>query len=234
MPGLAPSLLAAVPELASSCRRAVATLADVDHVLLLTSGPPLRDDAPGTRGETVLHPPGSAVSSAPLADSRGHRHFHGPLGGGRSVVAPDRTAGVGVIVGTALLAGAGLVTPTTAVQVGTDPIAPEALLSGLTGRIGLLLIADGSSARGADSPSGGHPDAAAFDRDLAVCLAGGDPARLGEIAASDRAIAVGFASGPAVAAFAALTNGLGPASADLLFDGAPFGVGYFCATWSWR
>ncbi|SDP12432.1 hypothetical protein SAMN04515671_2992 [Nakamurella panacisegetis] len=232
MPGLAPGLLAAVPELASACARAVATLADADHVLLLTSGPRHRDGDGNSGRSTVVFPPGSPVTSAPLGDSQGRPHFDGHLNG--PVLAAGPLPGVGVIVGAALLAAAGVDVPTTAVQVGTDPLAVYPWPGGPVGRVGVLLVADGSTSRGAGSPGGGHPDAASFDHDLAAALALGDPDRLGQVAGSGRGSAVGFDSGPAIAAFTRLTAGSGPASADLLYDGAPFGVGYFCATWSWR
>ena len=234
MPGLAPGLLASVPALEASCTAAVTALVDVDHVVLLTSGPRHRDRGRDA-DRTEVFAPGTVVSSAPLADSRWPSHFRVRLTGGPAGRTADdeaRSPGVGVIVGTALLARAAIDVPTTAVQIGADTPVVGSVLAGLAGRVGLLVIADGSTGRGDNSPSGGHREAEGFDRDLASSLALGDPVRLGDLARSPRASAVGCASGPAFAVFAGLAER--PASAALLYHDAPFGVGYFCATWSWR
>lgn len=96
----------------------------------------------------------------------------------------------------------------------------------------LLVVADGSAARSEKAPASLHPDAEAFDTDVARALGSGDPALLAALDA-DRAWSVTAAGRPAWrAASAALT---GPAyAADLLADAAPYGVGYLVAVWTRR
>ena len=247
MPGLAPSLAATVPGLVESCQAAVASLAVGDRVLLLTSGPRLRDGGVSPHRPTLVHPPGTPVSSAPFTGSNGPTPFASRLSGWSTPddgAAPCRTdaPGVGIIVGAALLAAAGIQVPTTAVEVGTEvgTAAPpvEALFTAAadTDRVVLLVIAEGSAARGGDLPAGGPDPAQDLDRTLGQALAAGDPAALAAAVgkALPSADSLMFTAGPAFAALARLTMSDHPSRADLLFDCAPLGVGYFVASWLWQ
>jgi uncharacterized protein len=93
----------------------------------------------------------------------------------------------------------------------------------------LLVMGDGSARRGTSAP--GHLDerAAGFDAQVASALAGGDPRALGRIdpVLGSQLLAAGV---PAWRAAAALLRA--PRyQASLLLDAAPYGVGYFVATW---
>jgi hypothetical protein len=90
-----------------------------------------------------------------------------------------------------------------------------------------LVLADGTAKRTLKAP--GHLDdrAEAFDAALEAALAAGDPAGL---LALDAGLAeeLWVRGLPALRAAAALP---GPWEAEVLYAGAPFGVGYVVATW---
>ena len=189
MPGLAPSLAATVPSLVESCRAAVASLPVGDRVLLVTSGPRLRDDGVSVHRPTLVHLPGTPISSAPLTGRSLPNPFESRLPGAPSAddggdPSTSDGPGVGIIVGAALLAAAGIQVPTTAVEVGTavGGTGPqvESLLTaaGDVERVVLLVIAEGSAARDSDFPADGPDAAQDLDRTLARALAAGDPAAL--------------------------------------------------------
>jgi len=93
----------------------------------------------------------------------------------------------------------------------------------------LLVVADGSASRTEKAPAALHPDAEAFDAQLAVMLAGGDPQSLLGID-RDRSLAVTAAGRPAWRVAAAAMEGT-TYTAELLATGAPYGVGYLVARW---
>lgn len=101
--------------------------------------------------------------------------------------------------------------------------------------IGLVLVADGAACHGPKAPRG--EDARAADYDEAVCRAldSGDPRAMASL---DRALgrelsAEGAGLWPLLAAATAGTSG--PRwRADLRWRGAPYGVGWFVATWQRR
>jgi hypothetical protein len=96
---------------------------------------------------------------------------------------------------------------------------------------GLLVMGDGSARRDARAPGGLDPRAAAFDAAAAAALASGDPRRLAglDLALGAELMAAGT---PAwVAAGGALP---GAYAAKVSYDAAPYGVGYFVATWTSR
>ncbi len=253
--GLAPGLASAVPGLLESCRLAVASLAGADRILLLASGPRMRDLGARVARPTVVHPPGTLISSAGLTGSW-PAHFAGRLSAGPALIATGAAstpndgstpgsgsttaaggAGVGVVVGVALLAAGRIDAPAVAIEVGDQGVSAAELYAAAgssTDRIGVLVIGEGSAARGDDSPVGGHPAAAEFDRKLGRALAAGDPVALSAVVAARSGLAdqLMFTAGPAFAALAALTADTAPDHADLLFDEAPFGVAYLVATWS--
>ncbi|MFC5723698.1 class III extradiol dioxygenase subunit B-like domain-containing protein [Streptomyces gamaensis] len=98
------------------------------------------------------------------------------------------------------------------------------------GRLALLAMGDGSACRTLKAPGYLDERAAGFDADAAralgaadtAALAGVDPATARELKAAGRApwqVLAGAAEGADLAG-------------ELLFDDAPYGVGYFVATWS--
>lgn len=96
----------------------------------------------------------------------------------------------------------------------------------------LLVMGDGSACRGIKSPGYHDPRAEPFDAAVAAALGTADldrllavdPVEAGELRAEGRA--------PwQVLAGAAAASGTGW-RADLLYDQAPYGVGYFVASWT--
>lgn len=241
IPGLAEDLAAEVPDLVHAVDRAVRCLREVDRILLLSSGPRARDSA--VRGDTrsVVHPAGTAVSSALLTGTMGRAHFSGPLAGpgvGRPPTDPAcPSPGVGVTVGAALLARAGIDLPTTAIEVADRTAEIAGLLEDARSsldRVGVLVLAEGSAGRGPGSPGGGSPAADSLDTALAAALRSGDPAALRRAAELDTATAgrLLFTAGPALLSLVDLAP-RPPSRAELLLDTAPFGVGYLVALWCW-
>jgi hypothetical protein len=99
--------------------------------------------------------------------------------------------------------------------------------AGAIRRLGVVAIADGSARRGERAPGGPHPDAEAFDARIAAALRAGDlpalltldPTTCAELMVGGRAplqVLAGAFAGHHVAG-------------RLLYDAAPYGVGYLVA-----
>lgn len=103
-------------------------------------------------------------------------------------------------------------------------------VAGSAGRVALLVMGDGSARRSLKAPGYLDERAEPFDASVAVALGDAD---LGALAALDPELAQALmAAGRApwqVLAGAAEGAGL---SGELLHDAAPYGVGYFVATWT--
>ncbi|MBE3010103.1 class III extradiol dioxygenase subunit B-like domain-containing protein [Microbispora sp. NEAU-D428] len=100
-------------------------------------------------------------------------------------------------------------------------------------RVALLVMGDGSARRTEKAPGYIHPDAVPYDEMLAAALASGDTGRLLGLD-PDEAREL-WAAGRA--AFQVLGGAAreapSPAASELLYDDAPYGVGYFVARWAW-
>jgi hypothetical protein len=146
-----------------------------------------------------------------------------PLAGG--VRPGGRRLPLSLTVGAWLLDGAGH----AGTRIGVGPHDLAAVVADLPGPVGLLVVGDGSARRSEKAP--GSLDAAAgpFDAAVAAALAAGDAAALAALdpAEGERLLAAGV---PAWRAVGALLAGR-DVDADLLHDGAPFGVGYLVASW---
>jgi hypothetical protein len=119
-----------------------------------------------------------------------------------------------------------------AVAAGTpsaDCVAPASELRELPGRVGLLVLGDGSARRSARAPGALDPRAEDHDAALASALAAADPVALAE---PDDALAdelwVGGRAALAVLGHAAAGQAW---TGRLLHSSAPYGVGYLVATW---
>ncbi|MDA8434855.1 MAG: hypothetical protein M0Z98_02585 [Actinomycetales bacterium] len=141
-------------------------------------------------------------------------------------------------IGAWLLAQAGWPGDRAALEL--DPGAGSATIASVatalanqTPRSALLVVADGSAARSERAPASLHPDAEAFDADVAAALASGHPHRLAEVD-RDRAAAVSAQGWPAwhAAAVALAVGQDAPYDAEVLADVAPYGVGYLVAAWT--
>lgn len=97
------------------------------------------------------------------------------------------------------------------------------------GRVGLLVMGDGSARRGVQPPRGPHPDAERFDAGVASALRAADPVALlaldpetcDELAVAGRAAWQVLAGAAGEARFAGAVR----------YAAAPAGVGYVVATW---
>lgn len=148
---------------------------------------------------------------------------------------------VATLVGAHLLRAARHAPPTTALEVSAAGSArisadlPPELNPNGRDRITLLVIADGAACHGDNAPARRDDRSDAFDAALARALAAGDPAALRDACRNPElpADAV-MASVDPLVLLAALTRSAPPDAADLLYSGAPFGVGYFVASWRWN
>jgi hypothetical protein len=229
--------MASACELAASCRSATSALAEVDRIVVLSTG---RRGA----GTTVLGP-GSPIAAAPLARSDVAVAPEVGLAAGAEPAGDARRAdgaAPGTIVAAHLLGGAGIAAATTAVELdpaGDDPVRQaRAVLGDLDGPVptGLLVIADGAASHGPSAPGAEDPGSAAFDARLRASLASGDPVGLAAFCrdARDQAAALRCETLPGFAALAGLTRDRPPRHAAVDYYGAPFGVGYLVARWQWQ
>lgn len=104
-------------------------------------------------------------------------------------------------------------------------------LAGSARRVALLVMGDGSARLTEKAPGYVHPDAVPYDRALAEALASGDAGRL---LALDpvRARELWVAGRAAFQVLAGAAGEEPPPAAELLYDDAPYGVGYFVARWT--
>ena len=153
-----------------------------------------------------------------------------PWGEPVSVGAPGRDLPLSLLVGLWLLA----TPPDRMLAVAADAPPDECAKLGAEAVAGapvaLLVMGDGSARRHEKAPGYADPRAAPFDRRVAGALAAGDPAVL---AALDPGLAADlWVAGRAP--WQVLAGAAGPSrrAAVLRYDDAPYGVGYFVASWS--
>ncbi len=206
-------------ELRQACLGAVRHLHDAiaDQVVVVGNGPIPGAAAPGATGSlagygvpvevSLSASPGQGVATLPLSVTVG--------------VWLLREAGYAGLVHARVVRDQA--TPDECAQLG-------ARIAAFPGRTALLVMGDGSARREERSPGYVDDRAVPFDEEVAAALAKGD---LAALAALDPALAtelsaVGRAPWQVLAGAAQ-----GQAwHADLLYSGAPYGVGYFVATWS--
>ncbi|MFG2590664.1 class III extradiol dioxygenase subunit B-like domain-containing protein [Streptomyces sp. NPDC048438] len=228
-PILVPEVAAgAAPELdaaRNACLDALGVLAAAKPDLLIVAGPA----GPDSRGP---FPPGSAGSFAGFGVDLTVRLGEAPAGS----PAPGRPLPASLAVGAWLLGrtrwdGA----PVEGLGVG-EPLATDrclragADLAARAERVALLVMGDGSACRTVKAP--GYLDERAADFDAAAARALGN-ADVAALSALDESLAYELkAAGRApwqVLAGAARGAGLG---GQLLYEDAPYGVGYVVAAWS--
>ncbi|WP_375500267.1 hypothetical protein [uncultured Jatrophihabitans sp.] len=100
------------------------------------------------------------------------------------------------------------------------------------GDLGLLVLGDGSARRSVKAPGYFDERAEAFDARIARALADGDPDQLHLWQAGDAAALLATCA----AAYELTARAAGGTlwHAELLYDDAPYGVGYFVASWTAR
>jgi len=153
---------------------------------------------------------------------------------GRAAAEPS----VAILVGAHLMRAAQHAVPTWALEVSPAVSSaghPPELNTDGPDRVTVLVIADGAACHGDNAPGRRDDRSDAFDAALARALAAGDPAALADACRNPElpADAV-MASVNPLALLADLTRSAPPDAADLLYSGAPFGVGYFVASWRWN
>jgi hypothetical protein len=120
----------------------------------------------------------------------------------------------------------------TGVRLGVGPGDLVTALADAAGPLGLLVMGDGSARRSEKAPGHLDPAAGPFDAAVARALDTGDGAALAALdpLEGERLLAAGV---PAWRAVGAALQGR-EIDAELLYDEAPFGVGYLVATWRVR
>lgn len=143
-------------------------------------------------------------------------------------------APLSLLVGAWLVQRNGTDLPWSALTVATDAPTAECLdlgrrLAASTERLALLVLGDGSACRSEQAPAHLHPRAEVFDTTVAAALGSADtevltaldPYIAAEVQAAGRAPWQVLAGAAADRSW----------RADLLYDAAPYGLGYFVCTW---
>jgi hypothetical protein len=230
--------------LRSACRRAVAaTLREADALLLVGGGPSWGLAAPGASASFA--PYGAAVEVAlPAGDRRGWLDLHrlaGALPASLPLPAPGplEELPLSLMVAAWLLAEAApaeTMAGLAAFAVPDSLDGAQAAALGLAlsvaagaGRtVGLLAMGDLSARRTTKAPASFHPGASAFDQQVGQALRDGAPERLLDL---DPALAATLSVAGRVP-LQVLAGALQQALAvrgEVLYEAAPYGVGYLVA-----
>jgi hypothetical protein len=229
-----------LPELRAACAAAVARLLAAVPDVVAVAGPAEATGSWDPAGELSL------ASFAPALRARGHSHADNgeEHAAGRSAATPALPLALGI--GALLLDEAGYQGPRVLQAIaGFEPAAGCLALGGEIAasapRVALLAVGDGTARRSASAPGYLDERAAPFDEAVERAVRDGD---LAAIAALDPALAADLlaAGRPAWQALAgALSAGRHSAAtgystatdrlqAEVLYSGAPLGVGYLVAT----
>jgi hypothetical protein len=214
VPALAAGAAAELDGLRAACSDAVCRLraARPERLAVLGPGPATAAYGPGSSGTLAGYgvPVGAALGEP----------------AGPPALPPALTLGAWLLGGQ----------PAEGLAVGpdADPAAVAADLSGpgRHGRLGLLVMGDGSARRSEQAPGYVDPRAAGFDAAVATALAGGDAAALRDLdpVLGAELLAAGVPVWR-VAGHAAAGLDL---TSELLYDEAPYGVSYLVAVWTVR
>jgi len=240
----APPLL--VPEIAAgaadeldalrdACREALGAVRAAEPELLVVVGSAVGDEPRGTL------PEGAVGSLRPFGVDREIRLSGGiEAEGGESAALPRS-----LTVGAWLLGECGWFGPVLGVGVDAgaataDCLAIGAELAETAGlRVALLVLGDGSACRSLKAPGYLDPRAEGYDAAVAAALASADTEALAALdpALADELRVEGRAPWQVLAGAARATGADGSASVSpltgrLLYDEAPYGVGYFVAAWT--
>jgi hypothetical protein len=146
----------------------------------------------------------------------------------------DTPAPLSLLIGAWLVQRNGTDLPRSSVTVAGDAPPAECLdvgrrLASAPERLALLVMGDGSARRSEHSPGHLHPRAEVFDTTVAAALGSAD---VDVLAALDPYIAAEVAAAGR-AAWQVLAGAAAGRDwrADLLYDAAPYGLGYFVSTW---
>ncbi len=183
----------------------------------------------GGGDDTRTVPPGSTGSFAPYG-----RQITVTLGrGDRGGPGTDLVA-LSLLVGAWLLEQHGWEGPVRGEQIAQNASVEECVARGTEiaesgDRVGMLVMGDGAACRTAYAPRPFDPAGEEFDRSVVAALGSGDPAGL--VAVDPEKARKVTAAGRA--AWQVLAGAAGEAifDAEVLYDKAPYGVGYFVAVW---
>ncbi|HST67578.1 MAG TPA: hypothetical protein VLM05_20575 [Mycobacteriales bacterium] len=240
VPEVAAGAAAELEPLRAACREAVRRLLATapDEVVVIATGPVSSQFPPGTIGTlagyglplsaTLPSPPARVRPSGRLA-RRAH-YLSGPVGAVAAAVP------LGVTLGAWLLAGADAYCSAFAVGPEAEPAVFGAALDVADRRRALLVMGDGSARRSERAPGYVDPRAEPFDAAVAAALGTADAAALAGLdpVLGSALLADGVPAWrtAAAAVLAADESGADRSyEAELLYDAAPYGVGYFVATW---
>jgi hypothetical protein len=197
------------------------------QLVVVGAGPPGEFDAAGPVSFASF---GRDVTVPPLAaDHDGQRELPTPIMVARYLASRDVSAHP---EHAALWNAARWVTTS-----GPDAKALGERLGGPDARVGLILMADGAACHGPKAPRAQDARAEPYDEMVCAALASGQPAQLGQVdqGLGDELGATGAALWPVLVA-AAGTAGTelppeNPYIAEVLWTGAPYGVGWTVASW---
>ena len=216
VPQLAAGAAAELDPLRAACADAVRRLLDAapDELVVLGTGPVTSWFPPGTTGGLDAYGVPVRVRLPGPAPTAGD---------------PLRPGGLplSLAIGARLLEDAGVRLPCPGLAVA--PGAAPAEVDG-PGRRALLVMGDGSARRSEQAPGYVDARAAGFDADLATALRTGDAAALRDL---DPVLGADLLAAGVPAWHTAATAATGRVwDAELLYDAAPYGVGYLVAVWS--
>lgn len=217
LPTVAGTAAADLDDVRAACSAAISAVAAAGHQLvLLGAGPRSLVHSPLARGTLA----GFGVAA--------ELHLGSPGCGGAVELPPSLTVGAW-LVGEALGPRSGAMAVSVGPEFPSSSAAVELLRMAEEQDIALIVLGDGSARRSVSAP--GHFDdrAEGYDAAVAGALGSGDADALAgldpELGAELMATGV-----PAWRAAGAVLNA-GTYRAELLSDVAPYGVGYFVATW---
>jgi hypothetical protein len=220
VPDIAGSAASELVSLRTACRTAIAAAAAPGRQLVLIGA------GPGS----AAHPPRSYGSLAGFGVA-GDICLGAPAGDGAPDLPLSLTVGAW-LVHDALGARSGAVGYSVGEDFATSPAATELRTLTRSRDVALLVLGDGSARRSAAAPGYLDDRAGSYDASVTAALAAGDAAALGALDA--RLGAELLAAGvPAWRAAATVLAGC-RYDAQLTYDQAPYGVGYFVARWAAR
>jgi hypothetical protein len=242
VPEVAAGAASELDELRSACRAAITTVCDGRLPVLLGPGPRSRVHSPWARGTLAgfgvpgeLHL-GAPTSGGPPANENGGLPSSEGVaaggvaggGGGELELPPALTIGAW-LVRDALGPRSGARGFSVGPDFASSSAAVELFRLAETSDLALVVLGDGSARRSTTAPGYLDERAGAFDATVADALRSGEGHRLEKLdgALADELLAGGV---PAWHAAAAVLPDR-PYTARLLYDEAPYGVGYFVATW---
>lgn len=223
-------------ELRRACADAIDRLlaADPQTILLLGTGERTRDYGPDAHGSLRPYGLELSVSLSPSAEG-------GPPGTSAAGGRPELP--LSLLIGAWLLRRSGTRVPRWGRAVArTESVADcrrlgaellDRLPTGVApdSRVGLLVLGDGTACRGPQAPGYHDPRAESYDGQVAAALAAPDPVALLDldVALADQLQVSGRAAWQVLAA--AVQASAEPWGAELMYHAAPYGVGYFVASW---